>query len=429
MTSQSPACDTTPTAAYADAWASMGHLVVNEGLSWSGRERNRMFLSLKGERFVDSSAATGTDFLEDARALGLLDWDGDGQVDMLLRNRNAPRLRLLHNRYAERSWLQLRLSGDGKKVNRDAIGARATLKVDGRTLTRSLTAGDGHLSQSSKTLFFGLGDAESIESLTVRWPDGRTVTFEEVPIDRLLSLDYGDGNLQELKLPEPTQLIVSEQKRLDSADLGRVTVVSKVPMAEFPLPSLEDPERKVKDLRGRPLLINFWSTTCASCLEELEMFRKKRKRWAAAGLQVVPMLADGEESLDQAKQILEAVGLLEVAGVADKDVREGMKILAEAVLTKEVDMPLPVSLLLDAEGNLVQLHLGAVRMPILLQDLKILKRIDPKSPSASALAYGRLISFRDRDFATIGKRFEEAGMVELGAYFRQFVDRFRPGSR
>jgi hypothetical protein len=120
--------------------------------------------------------------------------------------------------------------------------------------------------------------------------------------------------------------------------------------------------------------------------------------------------------------------MLENAGVANEAVTDGMRILAEAVLTTEVDMPLPVSLLLDQEGNLVQIHLGAVRIPNLLRDLTILRRMDPRSPSASALAYGSRIAFRDRDFEGIARLFREANMPELAAYYTSFINRFRPKS-
>lgn len=408
----------------------MAHLVSKQGLSWSGRERNRMFLSVGGEQFLDASAVTGTDFIEDARALGLLDWDHDGQVDMLLRNRTAPRLRLLRNNTgADRHFLQISLATQTEGVNRDAIGTRVTVSAGGRLLSRTVTAGDGHLSQSSKRLFFGLADATTVDLVTVRWPNGETQEFHNLKADQLLKIFQGSAELQSQQLSKsPWNHAPKAQKRHEDADLGRVTVITKIPMAEFPLPSFDDPNRKVKDFAGRPLLINFWSTSCAACLEELGELDKRRKKLNKAGLQVVTMLADGPEKHEHAKKILAAVNMLKNAGVATEEVTDGMRILAEAVLTTEVDMPLPVSLLLDQEGNLVQIHLGAVRIPNLLRDLAIMRRMDPRSPSASALAYGSRIAFRDRDFEGIARLFQEAKMPELAAYYASFLNRFRPKS-
>ena len=77
---------------------------------------------------------------------------------------------LYMNRSPERNWVELRLTGT--KSNRDAVGALVTLKSGGRTLVRQVQASGGYLSQSSKTLHFGLGDAGSVESCEVLWPSG-----------------------------------------------------------------------------------------------------------------------------------------------------------------------------------------------------------------------------------------------------------------
>ena len=60
----------------------------------------------------------------------------------------------------------------GTQCNRDAIGARVFVHLEGRVLRQTLQAGDSFLAQSSKTLHFGLGEAEQIEQVRVVWPDG-----------------------------------------------------------------------------------------------------------------------------------------------------------------------------------------------------------------------------------------------------------------
>jgi thiol-disulfide isomerase/thioredoxin len=410
----------------------MAHLITKQGMSWSGRERNRMFLSVGGQQFMDVSAVTGTDFIEDGRALGLLDWDHDGQVDMLLRNRTAPRLRLLRNSSGDnRHFLQIPLHTQTAGVNRDAIGARVRVTAGGRLLSRSVYAGDGFLSQSSKTLFFGLDDATLVDKLTILWPNGEHQEFLNLPADSFLEVTQGSSELQTVGAagrPTTWNHPAQSQERLDTADLGRVTVISKLPLAEFPLPSFDNPERKVKDFVGRPLLINFWSTGCAACIEELGTLDRNRKKLSRAGLQIVTLLTDGPDKFSQAKKILAALNMQSDAGIATEQVTACMRIVAEAVLTADVDMPLPVSLLLDQDGQLVQIHLGAVRVPALLQDLAILRRMDPHSPSASSLAYGSRIVFRDRDFEGIANLFLEAKMPELAAYYTSFLNRFQPKS-
>ncbi|MHC4822464.1 MAG: ASPIC/UnbV domain-containing protein [Planctomycetota bacterium] len=425
MTSQSPASGSAPTDAYADAWASIAHLVAVEGMSWSGRERNRMFLSLEGEEFIDASSVTDTDFIQDGRALGLLDWDADGRVDMLLRNRNAPRLRLLHNRSTtDTHWLQLQLVGSGAS-NRDAIGATATLTLEGRTMMRSLRAGEGFLSQSSKTLFFGLGGSDQVESLSVRWPDGSEEQFDLGAVDRRYRLIQGSGVGEALVAPQPQQLAAQEQELPANPDLGRISVITKIPMDPFPIPSFDDPDRTVKDLAGRPILINFWSTTCASCIEEFEQIRLKRQKLNRRGLQVVTMLTDDASRFDLAHEILKGVQLDQLAGQASEQTTEAMRILVEEVLGRSVDMPLPVSLLLDEKGQLVQIHVGSLKIGSLLRDLATLDRMDPNNPSASPLAYGRRLAFADRAFLRMAEAFHLADMPILAAYYQKLQGRFQ----
>ena len=70
-----------------------------------------------------------------------------------------------------RFLMEGKLRGTGKS-NRDAIGARVFVHLEGRVLRQTLQAGDSFLAQSSKTLHFGLGEAEQIEQVRVVWPDG-----------------------------------------------------------------------------------------------------------------------------------------------------------------------------------------------------------------------------------------------------------------
>jgi len=117
------------------------------------------------------SYASGFDFPDDARAVASVDWDHDGDLDLWITNRTAPRLRYLANNGTpgHRS-IQFRL--EGRTGNRDAIGARLVLELGDRTLVKGVCAGSGYLSQSSRTVHFGLGDADTVGSLSVRWPGG-----------------------------------------------------------------------------------------------------------------------------------------------------------------------------------------------------------------------------------------------------------------
>ena len=395
-------------------------------MSWSGRERNRMFLSVNGTEFVDTSSVTDTDFIQDGRALGLLDWDGDGQVDMLLRNRNAPRLRLLHNRAApEAHWLQIQLVGGGRS-NRDAIGAQVTAVLPEGKILRSLRGGEGFLSQSSKTLFFGLGKTDKVESVLVRWPDGQEERFGIPHVDQRYQLMQGTG-VADAVLSQPAATLAAAPQELPAnPDLGRIVLISKLPMEEFPLPSFENPERTVKDLLGQPILINFWSTTCAACLEEFDELYQKRGKLNRRGLQIVTMVTDDASKHALAHKILQGVKLDELAGHASAETVNAMQIVVEEILGRSVDMPLPVSLLLDESGQLVEIHVGKIKVSNLLRDLSILNRMDPTNPSASPLSFGRRLAFIDRAFTEMADRFRQAQLPKLADYYLRLDGRFDP---
>ena len=83
---------------YRNAWAALVQL-VRDGHSWSGHERNRLFLN-RGGAFSDVSVISGLDHDGDGRALAVVDWDRDGDLDLCYRNRTAPRLKLMLNSHA-----------------------------------------------------------------------------------------------------------------------------------------------------------------------------------------------------------------------------------------------------------------------------------------------------------------------------------------
>ncbi len=168
MASQSPVDDTL-TDEYAKGWLAMSEMIWS-GSSWSGRERNVSFLNLGDGDFVDISSISGFDYIDDARALALTDWDLDGDLDVWLRNRTGPQLRFLENKLNEKNFLSIKLQGT--KSNRDAVGARVTVRSGDKKLVQEVAAGSGYMAQSGKRLHFGLGDDTRIDDVEVRWPGG-----------------------------------------------------------------------------------------------------------------------------------------------------------------------------------------------------------------------------------------------------------------
>jgi hypothetical protein len=132
--------------------------------------------------------ATGADNIKDGRGMATADFDNDGDLDIVINSNpgdsgrdELSRATLLRNNVgATRNWLAVELRGDGKRSNRDAVGAQVTVEAGGERLLRLVTAGSGFASQHSARLYFGLGDRQQVSAVSVRWPSGRVERFEQI---------------------------------------------------------------------------------------------------------------------------------------------------------------------------------------------------------------------------------------------------------
>jgi hypothetical protein len=153
---------------------------------------NQLFHNDGAGKFVEVSEQAGEAFRlpEVSRGAAFGDVDNDGGTDVLVTNNNGP-VRLFLNRIGKRNhWLGLRLLG--KSVNRDMLGARVEVVVTPKQILLRRVRTDGsYCSSQDPRVLVGLGSAERVEAVRVRWPDGSVEEWKAPPINRYLTLKEG----------------------------------------------------------------------------------------------------------------------------------------------------------------------------------------------------------------------------------------------
>ncbi len=171
-----------------------GHILDNIHLFKSEVAYREPMVLLENDgtgKFRDASGEAGEIFQRKlvGRGLAVADFDDDGRLDFAASQNFGPPL-LARNAGRVGRWIKLRLEGTGAS-NRDAIGARVVVTAGGRQQAAEVVGGSSYCSAQDLRLHIGLGAAERLERIEVRWPSGRRETFRNVEANRVLRLVEG----------------------------------------------------------------------------------------------------------------------------------------------------------------------------------------------------------------------------------------------
>lgn len=362
--------------------------LVRGGVSQSGHERNCCFLNTQGERFANVSAVAGLDHIGDGRAYAAVDWDNDGDLDLWLTNRNSPRVMFLRNNAEHqrqkniRHFLALRLKGNGTTTNRDAVGARVTVELTGdtRPIVKTLRAGEGFLSQSSKAMHFGLGENDQIAVVTIRWPGGEVQQLTNLAADRAYLILQGSDQPEPWRRPtEAVALTPSPNEPLPRTDLARIPLRFPIPLPALSHDTFGGGPVSLDSYQNSPTLVNFWASWCTPCLAELKEFSDRSDELRKAGLKILALSVDGVAT-DTAADPKKAESLLKQlryefqSGMADAELIEKVELVFDYLFDHKRRWAVPTSLLLDSEGRLSAIYIGRLEVDQLLSDVTSIKQ-------------------------------------------------------
>ena len=154
------------------------------------RQKTLLYRNLGNGRFADVTASAGPGFVppRPARGLATGDLDGDGRPEIVIVNMNE-RPSVLKNVGSRGNAIALTLVGT--KSNRSAIGARCTVEANGRKQIADVMSGGSYYSQSAFTLYFGVGKADKLNRIEVRWPTGERQSWDKVPVNNTVTFTEG----------------------------------------------------------------------------------------------------------------------------------------------------------------------------------------------------------------------------------------------
>ena len=421
VVAKSPAT-ATPSSRYELGWNAINELIRSD-CSWNGPERNVFYVNNRDGSFSDISAAAGLDFPDDARSFALLDLDHDGRLEVVMKNRNAPQVRVLRNVMNEIGHsISFRLRGT--KSNRDAVGAAVTVETPQRQ-TKYVQAGSGFLSQHTKELFFGLGDYKGAIRASVRWPAGLVQTFDNLPANSRIEIE--EGSVKFTAKPFAVQTHFNPEAARDNSDSLPESVqtwlLQPLKAPDFALPDVNGKSWQLASLRGSWVLLHFWTASSSACSKQLPLLEQRRANLSSAGLKVLAVNVDDKQAQAEIKNSAANARASLPVLLATPEVAAIYNLTFRYLFDRHRNLPLPSAFLIDPAGMIVKVFQGAFNPDQLLGDVRLTNDRD-QSRIAKALPFpGKLYlgSFGRNDFTYGVALFQHGYLDQAAESFKQVI--------
>jgi hypothetical protein len=166
-------------------------------------QRKLLYRNLRNGRFEDVSMKAGPGITSQSSARGCAfgDFDNDGDVDVVINNVNDYPELLRCDSTLNHNWIKIRTIGT--KSNRSGIGARLRCTSgagkDQMQQIDEVRSGGSYFSQNDLRIHFGLGKADKVSSLEIRWPNGAMEMLKDVPANQLIYVKEGEGIIRTQK--------------------------------------------------------------------------------------------------------------------------------------------------------------------------------------------------------------------------------------
>jgi tetratricopeptide (TPR) repeat protein/peroxiredoxin len=391
----------TPSPTYEHGWNAINELIRSD-MSWSGCERNLCYINNRDGSFCEASGALALDFPDDSRSFAFADLDHDGRVEIILKNRNAPQLRILRNAMQDIGE-SISFGLRGKKSNRDAIGSAITVEAGELRQTKYLQAGSGFLSQHSKEVFFGLGKPKASPRATIRWPSGLKQTFEHLPVNHRIEIIEGSSDFRVVPFGVSAAAYARASQAPASEPLpGSVEtwLIEPLRAPHFTLPDMSGNTCSLRSFQGNPLLLCFVSADSPASRDQLQLLRKHQSDLSASGLRVAGVSVENGSESGAVQPYVAQKGFSFPMLLATAEVSGIYNIVYRYLYDRRRDLSIPTSFLIDENGNIVKLYQGIVSPDQLVADVTSIPETSGQRARKALpfVGFGPMSDFQRNDF-------------------------------